>query len=522
MKYDIQKNPAPISSEQISKHKNFDALFAQFEANPQPDTEVPDNSIAVEKVSKLPRWVGWSAGLAAASIAVFLVVKNVMVTPQIQNVFPAPLALQSPIELQKPFATFSVNNSDTMLTSNTGSTIKIPAAAFVDKSGRPVQGKVDIQYREMHDHVDMFLAGLPQTPKHKNRQTAAAIQIQGYQNGEPVYVGTGKNLEVALRTTLPETVPAEKLQVFAYDAPKDEWSYQATDRVEVIKNQPVVNNANPNTDSVIINNNQPKVKTEAEAIAEIRKKYPKLVPPAKQNTNTEDREVFDIEFDTKEFPEFASYQNIRWIATQKDIPYTKADANRSWSEMAITKNGDGSYQLFLKDNIGELRFAVSPIAANKAEAEKLYQTQLADYEKQKANQELAIAAELATWRKSQSEPNNNPNTIGEQIVIHHFTISQFGLWACTNENPVLETETLALQNVDNLQQIYFAAPESRFYQSSSVENRVFPKKAIIWATDKSQNLLVGSLQNDKLVFNPINPSTENELRKQLQSKEYIQ
>ncbi len=521
MKYDIQKNPAPISSEQISKHKNFDALFAQFEANPQPDTEVPDNAIAVEKVSKLPRWVGWSAGLAAASIAVFLVVKNVMVAPETQNIFPAPLALQSPVELQKPFATFSVNNSDTMLTSNTGSTIKIPAAAFVDKSGRPVQGKVDIQYREMHDHVDMFLAGLPQTAKHKNRQTAAAIQIQGYQNGEPVYVGTGKNLEVALRTTLPEAIPAEKLQVFAYDAPKDEWNYQTTDKVEVIKNQPIVNNSNPNLDSVI-NNNQPKAKTEAEAIAEIRKKYPQLVPPVKQSNNADDREVFDIEFEPKEFPEFASYQNIRWIATQKDIPYTKSDASREWNEMAITKNGDGSYQLFLKDSIGELRFAVAPIAATKAEAEKLYQTQLANYQQQQANQDAAMAADLATWRKYQTAPNDNPATTGEQIVIHHFTIAQFGLWACTNENPVLETETLALQNADNLQQIYFAAPESRFYQSSSTENRVFPKNAIIWATDKSQNLLVGSLQNDKLVFNPISPSTENELRKQLQSKEYIQ
>jgi hypothetical protein len=520
MKYDIHKNPPPLKSENILKHKNFDALFAQFESNPTNTAEIPNNNNPITTQTPFPRWIGWSAGLAAASVALVLLFQNINSNSENINHlvahYPQPITLISPVpNLNKPFISFSVSNNDTLLTANSGSTIKIPAAAFVDKSGKPIQGKVDIQYREMHDHVDMFLAGLPQTEKHNQKITATAVQIQGYQNGEPVYINNDKNLEIALHTTLPASVPIQQLQVFAYDATADDWTYKTTDKVEVISNN-IKPNSN-NLDSVAapnININ----KTETQVLAELQKRYPKPTIPTKHSHKSEDREVFDIDFNPAEFPEFANLQNLRWVAVDKDIPYRKSDASRNWFEMAIVKNNEGEYQLFLQDSIGKLNFKVSPLTNNADEAEKLYQNQLADYQKQLVKQTNVINNEIQNWRKLQNiNTTTNPNKIA---VIHRFAAAQFGVWACTYPQSKIYMQSIQLASYDNLKQIYIAEPNSCFYRSTNVTNTIaVPENAMIWAVDNQQKISVGQQINNNIVFNEINPNSEQQFRMILKSKE---
>ena len=517
MKYDIEHNPPPLQSEDILKHKNFDALFAQFEAHPQSNSEIPNNLAApTAPISKIPIWLGWSAGLVAASVALFFLVKNVIPAENNSVLFTTPLALQSPINVQKSFTTFSIENTDTLLTAKSGSTIKIPASAFVNKDGKAITGKVDIQYKELHDHVDMFLAGLPQTSKHKNRQTAAAIQIQGYQNGEAVYINKDKNLQVALHTNLPKNIEVAQLQIFSYDKVQDNWNYQIADKVEIVSNNQNNNNNTAANDSNIVENNY-NLNSEKELLAQLDKRFAKPLLPTKQNKSAENREVFDIDFAKEEFPEFANLQNILWVATEKDIPYQQKDKNRDWHTMKINQNKDGSYQLFLKDNNGELSFKVEPIASNVEEAEKLYQNQMADYQLKLKNRQKSIANELQTWRNSSKTIAKDESN---QIVIHYFNVNQFGLWACTNENIVLTTHTV--QNTKNdLTQIYLATPDNRFYQSINVASSLHvPNDAMVWAVDKNRKLWIATTENNQLVFTETAANTEQEVRILLKSKEF--
>ncbi len=186
-KYNIKINPPELSSEQISKHQNFDALFAQFQDAAQ--TTPDDGSLkepAPDNVRKFPAWMvkyGTGAFIAvAASLLLVFMLKQMVAS--VEGVVPAHqidelLALQAPLsDFQLSFGNLTVQNAEEgeTLEYHSGSKIIVPASAFVDEKGLPVKGKVDIQYREFNDHVDMFLAGVPkELDKHQNLQSVAMM-----------------------------------------------------------------------------------------------------------------------------------------------------------------------------------------------------------------------------------------------------------------------------------------------------------------------------------------------------------
>ena len=194
--FDIKVNPPKLGSEDINKHKNFDALLEQFQqaGGTQGGKELP---IPTEGRFFVKYLVG--GGLAvAASIALIFVFRG-MFNGGAEN--HTVLALHAPFkQAQKAFASFELDadKGDT-IHHVSGSTIIVPAAAFVDKAGKPINGKVDIQYREFDDPVDLFLAGIPQKMEDQHLQTAGLMQIQGFQDGEPVFINKDRKLQMELK-----------------------------------------------------------------------------------------------------------------------------------------------------------------------------------------------------------------------------------------------------------------------------------------------------------------------------------
>ncbi|MDC0231603.1 hypothetical protein OAK19_06510 [Aureispira] len=250
-KYNIKVNPPELSSEQISQHQDFDSLLAKFQESTKLESNEKSNSnTPVHPISKrkLPSWImkygiGSIVTIAASFLLVFMLKQMVnsvdggIPTTQIEE----QLALLSPMsDFQKPYSNMTVDLAEKgeILNYHSGSKIIVPASAFVDEKGIPVVGKVEIQYREFNDHVDMFLAGVPkELDKHQNLQSVGMMEIKGFQDGKPVYLGMDKTLDVELKGKVIADFPTSELDVFVYSRQEDNWSYNADDQVEVISNQ---------------------------------------------------------------------------------------------------------------------------------------------------------------------------------------------------------------------------------------------------------------------------------------------
>lgn len=97
----------------------------------------------------------------------------------------------------------NVSEVKTILLPN-GSNIHVPANAFVHENGTLVDGKVILHYREFHQAADLIASGIPLSYDSLNRtypfETVGMFEIRATQNGQPVYLADGKNIEVQFRS----------------------------------------------------------------------------------------------------------------------------------------------------------------------------------------------------------------------------------------------------------------------------------------------------------------------------------
>lgn len=113
-------------------------------------------------------------------------------------------------EIQTPFVNQSINvrfnelevnneEAKTLKLEN-GTIINIPAYSFIDKNGKPVKGKIKLNYRELHSAADIIASGVPieyDSLGGKNYlETAGMFEIRGKKGKEPVYIAQGKTIDV--------------------------------------------------------------------------------------------------------------------------------------------------------------------------------------------------------------------------------------------------------------------------------------------------------------------------------------
>jgi hypothetical protein len=114
--------------------------------------------------------------------------------------------VQPPIkELDPVFETIEVDAAEggKFIVPNTqGSKIIIPKNIFVDEKRNPITGKVEIKYREFHDAVDIFLAGIPMdydaAGMIKRFETAGMFDIRAFSEGKEVFIDSGKVMKVIM------------------------------------------------------------------------------------------------------------------------------------------------------------------------------------------------------------------------------------------------------------------------------------------------------------------------------------
>lgn len=102
-----------------------------------------------------------------------------------------------------PYASFTVNANDSSnFVYSTGSKIRIPKNAFLDDNGKVVTGNVQLRYREFHNPVDFFTAGIPMTIDSGSAtltfQSAGMVEINAFKDNKPLRVNPASKINVEM------------------------------------------------------------------------------------------------------------------------------------------------------------------------------------------------------------------------------------------------------------------------------------------------------------------------------------
>lgn len=91
-----------------------------------------------------------------------------------------------------PFINYDIDVSrDTIIYTETGSSLTFLAGTLVKKNGVAVSGVVQVKVREFHDAVSILRAGIPmrlQSDRNAFLQSSGMLEIRAFQNGEELEV----------------------------------------------------------------------------------------------------------------------------------------------------------------------------------------------------------------------------------------------------------------------------------------------------------------------------------------------
>ncbi|HNP47268.1 MAG TPA: hypothetical protein PKK99_03130 [Bacteroidia bacterium] len=123
-------------------------------------------------------------------------------------------------------------NVGQLLTSAKHSLIQIPPRAFVDKDGKVVEGNVEINFREYHNFLDIFLSGIPMNYHNGDSaqlESAGMMELVASKDNVPLYVNPKNKINVMLASVK----NSNDYNLYYFDRKKNEWVYKGKDAVVV-------------------------------------------------------------------------------------------------------------------------------------------------------------------------------------------------------------------------------------------------------------------------------------------------
>ena len=418
-KYDIRTDLQPLSSEEISKHKDFDKLLADFELGKNNADEPEGNVIPI---------IGYIKKYSLAAAVVLLL--SGMIWKLINDSYQSQLYLPSDqmvnqYKLEPPLLALDVQKTtfviedvqkETLLEYVSGSKIKVPASAFIDKNGQPVKGKVDIQYREFADPVDLFLSDIPlELEAQKIIQSYGMMEIKGFQDGEAVFIAHDRTLEVQLRASIEPDQLQNDNSIHHFNGSVADWEFSKTNQVTIL------DSILPDKGS-IPNENELRTMIEQEMIASKPLDPPILGIPSEM-------QLFDVDIDLNKFPELKKYNEaLQFLVKKKNL---KAEIfDQEWNSMDLQYQTDRSFVIQLK------RFDDEALIVENLEVYPALIPNASDIESYTAEVDR-FKQELDQWNAEVDERISEfkPDSISgmRYLVMNEFDIAEFGLWNCGQE-----------------------------------------------------------------------------------------
>lgn len=300
-----------------------------------------------------------------------------------------------------PFQTFSIQADQTeTLQLAQGTQIEVPAGALVDAEGKPVSGKVDLQYREFHDVADVWLSGIPMTYESEQGpevfQTAGMMEIRASQNGAPVFIAEGKSLEIEMASFVPDEAEMENgYGLYYFEESSGAWEYLAPSQ------------AQSNTRRDITQTEQP----------------PLPARPLKPQQPGANDLVFNFATNYSHFPELAPYEGISWQYADMQVAGTLNPKEEKWmftevwtdAEVSPVEGQEGVYRLRLSNKKKLAELLVKPVLEGKK-----YEAAMEVFAELKRKYEA-----VRELRRVEEE-----RQAAQAELVRSFSISQFGIYNC--------------------------------------------------------------------------------------------
>jgi len=464
--YKIVINPTPPDPDQINRYKDFDALMDRYDSSRR-------------KKGKLR--IMYMAGAVAASILLigsFLWLNRSPLDVRYEKAAQAYFASQpfvnppmEDIQIPASQAAVAAVAGDT-LTFNSGSRLIIPPRAFVDQDGRPVEGAVDIQFKEMHDFVDFFISGIPMHYDSNGikyqLESAGMIELLGFKDGRRVQLAPGKEMAIELvsRVQMPRinTAPP-KYNIYRLDTEDRQWVYAGLDRIQLIaeenpSDQTFFDQLKSNFQAVI-NQIEQNHRQNINALEAAYSLPEKPVEPTERRKDTPTIELdFLDDFQEVEFYEDAqeklekirqSFDGVIWQLAPNSSPVAPAQFEKIWQSASIQAVNEQEFEITLRSENENLTLRVVPVLGTSGYQQALdkYRQQMEAYDRalqQRAQalknrvdslnraKEALIAKEQqqfeSTVEKMVKEGRIDPDQTGTFKVINRFTVGQFGIWNC--------------------------------------------------------------------------------------------
>ena len=322
-----------------------------------------------------------------------------------------------------PFETFTVSaRKGGEWTSPKGTLIEIPKGIFVDANGNKVKGDVDIHFREFHDAADVILSGI--TMKYDDGtgeydfQTAGMMEIQGSQEGEPVFIREGETIQIKIASLVEEANSDEARGEYDdyglyFLDPEEGWQDIGKAKIEDNKDKrrklQQIENLPPEP-------NKPQLITDADG-------------------------GFGFDVDYSEFPELKPFKNLKWKALNEGTNEKDQWATtKTWSsiELEAVDPENMVYRIVLGHRKGSHSMEVTPMFSKE------------DYDKEmvKFNKKLERHKKIKEDRKQRMAVLN-----GQADIRRSFDIAGFGTYNCDRyfRNPYSWTLNVDLILPDDFQ-----------------------------------------------------------------------
>jgi len=455
--------------------------------------------------------VGGTSGLVAvvAVLTYFLVIKPggpISTQSPENNNNPVDTAFfVSPLPAHDiPFETFQHNNEQSgNYSSARGSVLHIPALAFTEMNGSPVQGPVQIRFREFHNVLDLFRAGAPMNYDSAGQQrtfeSAGMFEILAYQGNQPLKLAENQSIDVDLVTYNDDP----RFNLYYLDTNARNWEYMDKSSFAAIEDlAPTVRAVNP----------APEVRPAPSTATT-------LIKPVKSGKS---KYIFKVNYDKARFPELQAYDNVLFEVAEDKSKFSASLYDVNWNEVALGSSRlKGYYLLHLARPDTSIRVYVTPVfaSADYQKAVEKYNAALQQKTSEYQNKQVVSDSLVSERERLYSEAVMSYSAITDARAPQGFRrVSIFSLGTFNCDYPIPEnnytfTPTFLADGQQIIpRKIYMAdvSVNAIFESMGGVEFKCNRKQAmILWIITKDSKMAIFSTEEFKRITkgtqNPVFP-----------------
>ena len=430
-----------IKSEDIASKQNFNKVLNGYQKLKPP-------------IFKNPWFYG---AIGVASIAILFTIGSINlnsdkhennITLNNQELPEDTKCIHAPIEnVNIDFKTFNINTTkEETINLPSGTIITIPKGSLILNSN---ETKIEIKVREFNSKSESFIAGIPMDEKEGAFESAGMIEIRAVDNEKDVKINPSKPLKVNLNLTK----NPENFQFWKLNEDKNKWVTHKA----IYSNENATNKQQSQTNSIEINKNN-LLKSIENTNSEIEKNKSGLVilkSPERIDFHLPitENQRFDLDFDTKEFPELEKFKGMEFEVSSKKA-YDKSFTKKTWNDVSLIKEKETYFAVFSAKK-DKFKIEVRPVlnGQKKEIAEKEFKKMYDSYSETKL-QLVQNEKELLIKKKEQQEKydqlikslntqnQTNINTVlDSEIAITSlpkfkadFSVSEFGVYNCDKVN----------------------------------------------------------------------------------------